>query len=125
MLPFKFFDTHSESTDNTGYDERLSDAKRYIKDNLGFNITCKQVAQHCYLSVKQLSRIFVKYEGMTLMKYITKAKTEAAEQYLADSNMSLKDISEKLGFCNEYYFNTFFKKNAGLSPGDYRKSVKY
>ena len=85
MLPFKFFDTHSESTDNTGYDERLSDAKRYIKDHLGFNITCKQVAQHCYLSVKQLSRIFVKYEGMTLMKYITKAKTEAAEELVYTS----------------------------------------
>jgi len=123
-LPFGFFASKSEGFDNINPDVRLSDAKQYIKDNLNFNITCNQVAQHCYISVKQLSRIFMKYEGVTLMKYITMAKTEAAEQLLSDSDFSLKEISEKLGFCNEYYFNTFFKKNAGLSPGDYRKALK-
>ncbi len=123
-LPFGFFDSKPETLDGERQDARLSDAKQYIRDNLSFNITCNQVAQHCYLSVKQLSRIFMKYEGITLMKYIAKAKTEVAEQYLADSDLSLKDISEMLGFCNEYYFNTFFKKNSGLSPGDYRKSIK-
>ena len=123
-LPFGFFDSKAETPDGERPDARLSDAKQYIKDNINFNITCNQVAQHCYLSVKQLSRIFMKYEGITLMKYIAKAKTEAAEQYLADGELSLKDISEKLGFCNEYYFNTFFKKNSGLSPGDYRRSIK-
>ena len=123
-LPFGFFDSKFDDFDNVTPDVRLSDAKQYIKDNLTFNITCNQVAQHCYISVKQLSRIFMKYEGMTLMKYITQAKTEAAEQLLADSDLSLKEISVMLGFCNEYYFNTFFKKNSGLSPGDYRKSLK-
>lgn len=123
-LPFNFFNSGAENFDRDEIDVRLSDAKQYIKDNLSLNITCKQVAQHCYLSVKQLSRIFVKYEGMTLMKYIVKAKTDAAEQLLVDSDISLKEISEKLGFCNEYYFNSFFKKNSGMSPGDYRKALK-
>lgn len=123
-LPFSFFDSKIENMDDDTPDVRLADAKQYIKDNLVFNITCTQVAQHCYLSVKQLSRIFLKYEGITLMQYITNVKTEAAEQLLMDSDISLKEISERLGFCNEYYFNTFFKKNAGMSPGDYRKSFR-
>lgn len=123
-LPFKFYNSNFLDSGDDVSDARLADAKQYIKDNIGFNISCTQVAQHCYLSVKQLSRIFVKYEGTTLMKYITKAKTEAAEQLLANSDISLKEISLKLGFCNEYYFNSFFKKNSGMSPGDYRKTIK-
>lgn len=123
-LPFKFYNSEFLDSDDELFDARLSDAKQYINDNIGFNISCTQVAQHCYLSVKQLSRIFVRHEGTTLMKYITKVKTEAAEQLLKDSNISLKEVSEKLGFSNEYYFNTFFKKNSGMSPGDYRKTIK-
>ena len=123
-LPFKFYNSEFLSGDEDTFDARLADAKQYIHDNIEFNISCTQVAQHCYLSVKQLSRIFVKYEGTTLMKYIINAKTEAAEHLLADSDISLKEISEKLGFSNEYYFNSFFKKNSGLSPGEYRKTIK-
>ena len=38
-----------------------------------------------------------------------------------ESELSLKEISERLNFANEYYFNTFFKKYSGMTPGEYRK----
>ena len=123
-LPFEFFSPKDKTFNDDLSDARVYEVKQYIKDNICFNVNCEKVAKHTHLSVKQLSRIFMKYEGMTLVKYITKTKTELAEQMLMDEDVSIRDVSEKLGFCNEYYFNVFFKKNCGMSPGAYRKTIK-
>jgi AraC-like DNA-binding protein len=45
------------------------------------------------------------------------------EKLLSDPSLSLRQISEKMEFNNEYHFNSFFKKYAGMTPGAYRKSV--
>lgn len=104
-------------------DARLALAKQYIKDNINSPLTCPEVSQYCHLSCKQLSRIFSKNEGMPLMGYIHKIKIEAAEKLISESGLSLKEISSYLGFSSEYYFNAFFKKHAGMTPGEYRKSL--
>lgn len=104
-------------------DARLALAKQYIKDNINSPLACPEVSQYCHLSCKQLSRIFSKNEGMPLMGYIHKIKIEAAEKLISESKLSLKEISLYLGFSSEYYFNAFFKKHAGMTPGEYRKSL--
>ena len=39
------------------------------------------------------------------------------------SNSDTKEIADKMSFNNEYYFNTFFKKYFGMTPGEYKKIV--
>lgn len=124
-LPLFCENTVRSVSENDNQDIRLTAAKQYIADNICRNPTCEQVAQRCYLSVKQLSRIFIKSEGVSLKKYITGQKIAAAEKMLSEDSTSLHEISERLGFCSEYYFNTFFKKNAGLPPGEYRHTFRY
>ena len=60
---------------------------------------------------------------MTLGAYIRRERTELIRRMLDEGDLSLSEISEATGFQNEYYFNAFFKKNAGMSPGAYRKTV--
>ena len=57
---------------------------------------------------------------MTMLKYIHKTKIEQAQYYLENTNISLEEISASLGFANEYYFNSFFKRYIGVAPGAYR-----
>ena len=47
-----------------------------------------------------------------------------AVKMLADRSLSLKRISDIMNFNNEYYFNAFFKKWAGMPPGEYRKMCR-
>ncbi|MBQ2923664.1 MAG: helix-turn-helix transcriptional regulator [Tyzzerella sp.] len=98
----------------------LSIAKQYIKDNTERSIKVSDVAKYCYLSTKQLTRIFNQYEGISPGDYIKNMRIKAIEKLLLEESMSLKSISDKMNFSNESYFNTFFKKHSGMSPGKYR-----
>lgn len=108
----------------TKQDTRLIYAKQYISDNICRKISCADVASNCYLSARQCSRIFQKYEGITLKEYIDKEKLLLAETLLTSGDMTIQEISDRLGFCNEYYFHTFFKKLSGVTPREYKHILK-
>ncbi len=99
----------------------LSMAKGFIKDNIDAAPRPETVALYCHISMRQLSRIFLRYEDVTLFDYIRQERTERIKTLLSDASLSLSMISERMHFANEYYFNTFFKKNYGMTPGAYRK----
>lgn len=98
-------------------------AKQYIDDNIEMTPSVADVAEYCYLSTKQLTRIFNKFEGISPGEYIISRRIKKIEKLLADHTLSLKQISEIMHFDNEYYFNAFFKKHSGMPPGEYRKML--
>ena len=109
----------------TDEDVRLTLAKQYIQDNLRQDISLTELATYCCISSKQLTRIFRKEEGISATEYIRRQRCQYIEKLLADPSLSLRTISDMMHFNNEYYFNTFFKKHAGMSPGAYRLSVRH
>ncbi len=113
-------DERNENVSEYQSDSRIDAVKQYIKDNPSVFLTCQDVAHYCHFNVKYLNRIFKNKTGMTLLKYIHKTKVEQAQNYLENSNISLEEISACLGFANEYYFNSFFKRYIGIAPGSYR-----
>ena len=102
-------------------DNRVTNAKLYISDNINSFLTCADVSKHCHLSTKQMDRLFIKNMGMHLMEYIHSVKIKEAEKLLEKSDYTINQISEKLGFSNVYYFSNFFNRHVGMPPGYYRK----
>ncbi len=117
LLGIKENDTTQNETENV----MITLAKQYIDDNIMSSPGVVDVATYCYLSTKQLTRIFQKYEGVTPGEYIIKRRIVKIESLLADASLSLKQVSMMMNFDNEYYFNAFFKKYSGMPPGEYRK----
>ena len=107
---------------NTEENFRLLIAKHYINDNIEFNLKISDVAAHCYLSTKQLTRLFKNCDGAPPANYIRTKKIEYAEQ-LINTGVSFAEISEKMNFSSQYHFNSFFKKYSGMTPGAYRDSL--
>lgn len=99
----------------------ISIAKQYIKDNAELNPTVNEVASYCRLSAKQLTRLFIRYAQISPGEYIKNKRTERVKALLDDNTLTLKEISDKMNFSSEYYFNTFVKRNLGLPPGEYRR----
>lgn len=99
----------------------VSLGKKYIEDNIETAPRVTDVAAYCHLSTKQLTRLFYKGEGISPGEYIIKQRIRKIEQMLTDQQFSLKEISRMMNFDNEYYFNFYFKKHAGMPPGEYRK----
>ena len=105
-------------------DARFTMAKQYIKDNIEFRPMVEDVALYCCISTKQLCRIFAMYDT-TPSQYIKNQMITHAEKLLSDSELPLKDISDTMNFSSEYHFNSFFKKYAGVTPGEFRKMIKH
>ncbi len=110
-----------DSTTDSNSHLILPMAKQYITDNIESSPTIDDIVLYCGLSERQLSRVFLKHEGITLFDYIRRARTAHIEELLTNSALSIKEISERMNFANEYYFNTFCKKNCGMPPKTYRK----
>lgn len=121
FLQYKEMSVHKKDT--TIEDYRISIAKQYINDNLANNINVSDVAAHSHLSTRQFLRLFKKVENVTPSEYIIDQKIKYAE-YLINSGLTLVEVSEKLKFLNQYHFNSFFKKYAGMPPGKYRKMLQ-
>lgn len=104
-------------------DERIRSAKAFIAENLGLPISESDIAQKIGVSIRQISRLFRKYENCTPLQYIHRRKCSEASRLLRDTSMNLQEISEQLGFGSEYYFNTFYKRMTGITPGSYREKI--
>lgn len=102
---------------------RFQMAKQYIDDNRNREVTVSEVACFCCISERQLSRIFSKTAGMGIAEYSRKVRCAYLKELLADPSLPLKRISGLAGFNNEYYFNSYFKRCVGMSPGAYRRSI--
>lgn len=101
----------------------ISLAKQYINDNIELALSVSDVSEYCHISTKQLTRIFTQFEDSTPGNYIIKKRIDRIEKLMAEHSLSLSQISEKMHFSNEYYFNAFFKKHYGMPPGTYRKML--
>lgn len=102
-------------------DFRLTLAKQYIQDNVKAALSVSDVANYCHISTKQLTRIFETKEHTTPARYIQNKRVSYIAMLLTQTQLTLKEISDLMNFTNEYYFNTFFRKHAGMTPGAYRK----
>ena len=108
---------------NTQQKQDLSLAERmkmYIDKNIKQNLCTADVADHFHITPIYASRIFKAKYQQTINQYIMSSTMELAKQWLKNSNYTIKEISDLLGFCNEKYFSTQFKKYYDISPKQYQ-----
>ena len=91
-------------------DEHLYDA----------NLSVSLIAKEVHLSVNYLRSVFKESTGGSLSGYITGRKLDLICKLLKETDMPIQEISDKLGFTTSNYFFTFFKKQKGVTPTQYR-----
>ena len=105
-------------------DDKIESVIRMMNDIKCKTSTLSEYASVCSLSVPQFIKRFTKYTGLSPMKYRMQRVLNAAVTYVENTDMSIKEISEILGFENSYYFSNCFKKHTGLSPKVYRDNMR-
>ena len=76
----------------------------------------------CHLSESQLTRRFIKLFGLSPIAYKNKIRCLVGSELLYHTDLSLEEISLRLGFTSYTDFYRLFKKNFSLSPSEYRKT---
>ncbi len=102
----------------------VSIAAKIIDENAEENIKIDELAKMCGISTSHLYGEFKKKHGCSPIQYKQKALIGKATEYLLDTDFSIEDISEKLGFSNSNYFRRVFKKLTGKSPSQMREMKK-
>ncbi len=99
----------------------IRDAMNYISTNFASPLTLQDVADELHLNPSYFSRVFKQSFGFTFKEYLTHVRIEEAKRLLGNTDYSLLDIAVAVGFDNQSYFTSVFKKYTGVTPGQYRK----
>lgn len=77
-------------------------------------------ADKLHITSKYLSTICRKVSGKSPIRWITDSVMEDCYQQLRTTNLTVKEISNKLGFPNSSFFGQYFREQAGMTPMEYR-----
>ncbi len=96
--------------------------KAYVDEHfLDPNFSIAEVAEHYYMQVSNLSAYFKKCYQVTFQQYVSEKKAQKAQALLSQTNITLEEISQQLGYANASSFSRSFKRIVGITPGEYRR----
>lgn len=108
----------SRSEDKEG--DRIEEAQTYLLKNLSKRVSFPELAVKLNMSYINFRRSFKKKTALSPNSWLIKKRVERACQLLKSEEFSIKTISESLGYPDVYTFSKQFKKEAGVSPSEYR-----
>lgn len=113
------------SVDKEISEERLVGQMRKRLDMYIYQrISVEQFCREMNYSKAYLSRIFLNECGCTIHDYIMDSKIKEAKTLIREHIYNFSQISDMLCFSNPFYFSRVFKKITGMSPSEYKNSVK-
>lgn len=116
------FGSMDESTEYRGIlsKSRLARIREFVESFEEGCPTLSDIANQCGISVAHLRRLYKATTGQTLHDYVEDVRIGRAKRLLLETNLPLKVISYKLGFCHPSAFSFAFKKTTGEAPRDFR-----
>lgn len=96
-------------------------AINFLNQKLNCQPTVSEIAKYCNVSDASLKRIFDKYAGISVHKYLLKRKINMAKQLLQEGSQ-VSMVAENLGFASQSYFSKAFKRETGFTPSDFAKN---
>ncbi|MEG0307294.1 MAG: helix-turn-helix domain-containing protein [Clostridium sp.] len=113
-----------ELKDNKDQLQRYHSISKYIYNNYQSNITLKDISSNEYLSTHYLSREIKYATGYSFTDFLNLIRVEESIKLILDTDMTLSEISEEIGFSHTRYFNKHFKIHYKLTPLQFRKKYK-
>ena len=80
-----------------------------------------QIAGMVGFNSSYFSALFKKECGIGLQDYVTATRMDKAKELIQKSNLPLAEICYRIGYKDIKHFTKTFKKNTGLTPGEYRR----
>lgn len=84
-------------------------------------LSMNDVADHVDMSAAYLGRLFKQVQGETFTEFLIDYRLERACELLLQTDRTINDIADAVGFTYSSYFYIVFKKNIGCTPSQYRK----
>jgi len=111
-----------ESTDTVAIkDVEVASALQFIRRHAFSNIRVNDILQEVDISRRALEHRFCKLVGHTPHQEIQRVRMNHVKELLRDTSLTVHQIAERMGFEHSEYLGAAFRREVGLSPGEYRK----
>ena len=102
-------------------EEYIQKAETFIKTNVHKKISVSDVAKYIGIDRSYLTRLFNEYKKTSPQNYIISLKMNTAALYLKNTNASVTETAQSVGYYDTHIFNKTFKKQFGVPPTTWRQ----
>jgi AraC family transcriptional regulator len=102
-------------------DRRIRRAVELMHAQLDRELSLKEIAAASYLSPFHFARLFKKLTGASPHAYLATLRTRRAQLLLAETDLSVTEISARVGYASASHFTKAFRQSTGLTPRAFRK----
>ncbi|MBW4507640.1 MAG: AraC family transcriptional regulator [Scytonematopsis contorta HA4267-MV1] len=102
---------------------KLKQIQDYIEENLTEELAISDLAALIPMSQFHFARAFKAAVGESPHRYVTQRRMERAKILLSVTQLSVAEISYRVGFSNQSHFTAQFRKATGATPKQYREST--
>jgi AraC-like DNA-binding protein len=118
--------THYELFKETQNSKLRSGVINYVNANYKELSMClDDVAMQFNLTANYVSKFFKQETGCSFIQYITMLRMDQAKELLINTNMQIKDIVAEIGYIDVANFVRKFKSYEGITPSQYRDTMRY
>lgn len=96
----------------------------YINDHCAAALPQERLARIAYMGTTKLKTAFRQVHGCTITDYIQQRRISRAEQLLAETDLSIGQVAQSVGYRSASRFAELFRKNTGFLPGEYRRQMQ-
>jgi transcriptional regulator GlxA family with amidase domain len=105
-------------------DRRLDRLARHLATNLDQPLSLAKAAELCALEMTYFSRYFRSRTGSNFTEWYRQLRIEQAKALLMNQCAKVDGVSEAVGYKNITTFERAFRRCTGVSPAEYRKSLR-
>lgn len=104
-------------------DRRLRRSIELMHDNYARDLPLGEIAAAAYLSEYHFARLFKRITGQTPHAYLAGLRVEHACRLLAETDLSIAEVADRVGYQSASHFGKVFRTATGLTPTAYRDAV--
>lgn len=104
-------------------EEMFAKAKLLIREGLYHN-SIASLAEQLSVEPRTLYNLFLRYAGCPPKKYLKSFCIEHAKYLLLHTTKSIGQISDEMGFQNQFHFSRVFRETVGKAPSEYRQEYR-
>lgn len=104
-------------------DRRIRRAVELMHNALERDLSLEEIAAAAYLSPFHFARLFKKATGATPHAYLGVLRIARAKELLANTDLSVTEISARVGYQSASHFTKAFRQSTGLAPREFRRAL--
>lgn len=105
-------------------EEKILQSMAYMRENIGRNLSLKQLAAQVHVSVPHYCSLFKRQTNTSPILFLIRLKMQRACELLTSTDLPVSAVAAEVGHSDQFYFCRLFKKTIGLTPTGYRRSVQ-